>query len=110
MAPSTSRLFTPVQLGGRPVHRVALAPLTRLRNSEGTQIPQADLAPEYYAQRASSIEGNPGLLITEATFIAREAGGFVPSSLFPRSAFRLASLIQVEGLTSRPSPGIVRTP
>lgn len=43
------------------------APLTRLRAAEGSQAPRA-MAAEYYTQRSS-----PGtLLITEATFIAKE--------------------------------------
>jgi NADPH2 dehydrogenase len=71
-----SRLEQPVTLAaGSPyatkIHRVALAPLTRMRNTPGTQAP-TELAVEYYSQRASK----NGLLITEATFIAEEAGGF----------------------------------
>ncbi|KAL8280454.1 hypothetical protein RQP46_007102 [Phenoliferia psychrophenolica] len=68
---STSRVFEPVSLGGKKIHRVALAPLTRLRAIPDKQV-HTDLAATYYGQRAS--EG--GLLITEATFIAREAGGY----------------------------------
>lgn len=55
----------------RSIHRVALAPLTRMRNTPGGQAP-TDMAVEYYAQRAS--EG--GLLITEAAFISKAAGGY----------------------------------
>lgn len=51
-------------------HRVVLAPLTRFR-ANLSYVP-GDLITTYYAQRASV----PGtLLITEATFIALEAGG-----------------------------------
>lgn len=44
MAPSTPKLFTPVTLGGKNSiqlkHRVAMAPLTRLRTgAEGVQKP-----------------------------------------------------------------------
>ena len=49
-----------------------MAPLTRMRNQDGTQAPKTELAPEYYQQRASK----NGLLITEATFISEEAGGY----------------------------------
>lgn len=75
MISSSPRTFQPVSLGSKPIHRIALAPLTRLRNTPNVQVPQSHLAPEYYAQRASNIDGASGLLITEATFIAREAGG-----------------------------------
>lgn len=54
------------------IHRIAMAPLTRMRNADGTQAPKTELAPEYYQQRASK----NGLLITEATFISEEAGGY----------------------------------
>lgn len=50
-------------------HRVALAPLTRFRAPNHTV---GDLQATYYGQRASK----GGLLITEATFIAAEAGGY----------------------------------
>lgn len=48
-----------------------MAPLTRMRNAEDTQAP-TQMAVDYYSQRASK----GGLLITEATFIAEEAGGY----------------------------------
>ena len=68
----SSRVFTPISIGPKQIQqRIALAPLTRLRNESGTQVPTY-LAPIYYGQRASP----GGLLITEATFIAREAGGY----------------------------------
>ncbi|KAF5647139.1 NADPH2 dehydrogenase [Fusarium sp. NRRL 52700] len=67
----TTKLFTPVKVGKVELqHRVVLAPLTRRRADETTAVP-APYAPEYYAQRASS----GGLLISEGTFIAQEAGG-----------------------------------
>ncbi|KAF7792772.1 hypothetical protein EIP86_003870 [Pleurotus ostreatoroseus] len=67
-----SKLFTPVQVGKSSLrHRVVLAPLTRLR-ADGAHVP-TKLMIEYYTQRAST----PGtLLITEATFIAPQAGGY----------------------------------
>lgn len=52
-------------------HRIALAPLTRLRANKDHV--HGDLAVEYYSQRASV----PGtLLFTEATYIAAKAGGW----------------------------------
>ncbi|EEU34904.1 uncharacterized protein NECHADRAFT_39670 [Fusarium vanettenii 77-13-4] len=66
------RLFQPLAVG--PIttkHRIVMAPLTRFR-ADDNHVP-SDLAPEYYGQRASV----PGtLLISEATFISREAGGY----------------------------------
>lgn len=51
-------------------HRVAMAPLTRYR-ADDAHVP-TDMMLEYYSQRAST----PGtFLLTEATFIARKAGG-----------------------------------
>lgn len=51
-------------------HRIAMAPLTRFRANKDHV--HGDLALEYYTQRASV----PGtLVITEATYIAKEAGG-----------------------------------
>lgn len=67
-----SKLFQPYKLGNMELkHRIVQAPLTRYRaNKEHVH---GDLAVEYYAQRAST----PGtLLITEATFIAPDAGGY----------------------------------
>ncbi|KAK9686899.1 hypothetical protein K7432_014984 [Basidiobolus ranarum] len=65
------KLFEPIQLGQNKLeHRVVLAPLTRFRaNDEG--VPQ-DIAASYYEQRASK----GGLLITEATFISPDGGGY----------------------------------
>jgi NADPH2 dehydrogenase len=52
-------------------HRVVLAPLTRFRSSD-SHVP-LPMVTEYYVQRAST----PGtLLISEATLIAPEAGGY----------------------------------
>ncbi|KUI64898.1 Chanoclavine-I aldehyde reductase [Cytospora mali] len=70
---STSALFKPLRVGHCDLqNRVALAPLTRFRADEN-HVPMQPLVSEYYAQRASA----PGtLLITEATFIAPQAGGY----------------------------------
>ena len=69
MAPT---LFTPIKVGNCELaHRVAMAPLTRFRADKAHV--HGDLAVEYYAQRGST----PGtLLVTEATFISPEAGGY----------------------------------
>jgi NADPH2 dehydrogenase len=69
---SNSVLFEPLTVGDIKLsNRLALAPLTRFRNSD-SHAPQAPSA-EYYAQRASY----PGtLLISEATFIDAKAGSY----------------------------------
>ncbi|KAK0227617.1 FMN-linked oxidoreductase [Armillaria fumosa] len=70
MAP---KLFSPTNVGHLSLkHRIVLAPMTRLRASK-THVPNVEIMGEYYEQRAC----NPGtLLITEATLIAEQAGGF----------------------------------
>ncbi|KAI0342408.1 NADH:flavin oxidoreductase/NADH oxidase [Trametopsis cervina] len=72
MASTTPKLFTPLQVGDVTVqHRVVLAPLTRMRARKDHV--HNEMAVEYYKQRAAV----PGtMLITEATFIAPEAGGY----------------------------------
>ena len=64
-------LFQPIKVGEVTLaHRVALAPLTRVR-ADAAHV-HTDLGVEYYAQRASV----PGtLLITEATYISGQASG-----------------------------------
>ncbi|PSN67383.1 FMN-linked oxidoreductase [Corynespora cassiicola Philippines] len=69
---SDSKLFKPLKVGNVELkNRVAMAPLTRFRaDDDHVQLP---FVPEYYAQRASV----PGtLLVTEATFISPQAGGY----------------------------------
>ncbi|KZT25907.1 FMN-linked oxidoreductase [Neolentinus lepideus HHB14362 ss-1] len=68
----TPKLFQPKQIGAITLqHRIVLAPLTRNRANKAHV--HGPLAIEYYAQRAST----PGtLLVTEATFIAPQAGGY----------------------------------
>ncbi|KAG0692155.1 hypothetical protein DFH29DRAFT_567033 [Suillus ampliporus] len=72
MSSSTSALFSPIPVGNMNLqHRVVLAPLTRNRaHADHVPGPQA---PAYYSQRGS-IPGT--LLITEATFISQNAGGY----------------------------------
>lgn len=72
---ATTRLFTPLTLGGKknPLtlsHRVVMSPLTRLKaDAEGVP---TDMASTYYSQRAT--EG--GLIISEATDISPTAHGY----------------------------------
>ncbi|CAE6510641.1 unnamed protein product, partial [Rhizoctonia solani] len=72
MSVSSSKLFTPLRLGGITLaHRVVMAPLTRFRANDNHA--HTELGVQYYGQRA----GVPGtLLITEATAIAPEAAGY----------------------------------
>lgn len=69
---SAPKLFQPTKVGTSELrHRVAFAPSTRFRSDEA-HVP-VPLVAEYYEQRASV----PGtLLVTEATFIAPQAGGY----------------------------------
>ncbi|KAG9245949.1 hypothetical protein BJ878DRAFT_499073 [Calycina marina] len=66
-----TKLFTPLKIGNATLsNRVVMAPLTRFRGTDD-HVP-LPFVKEYYTQRASY----PGtLLITEATFIAPQAGG-----------------------------------
>lgn len=69
---ANSRLFKPIRVGDLQLkNRVAMAPLTRFR-ADDNHAPLPMVA-EYYAQRASV----PGtLLISEATLISHQAGGY----------------------------------
>ena len=71
-SPSIPKLFQPIRVGTANLqHRVVLAPMTRYRANP--QHVHGPLALEYYKQRTSV----PGTLaITEATFIAPQAGGY----------------------------------
>lgn len=68
---SDSKLFSPLRVGAMDLqHRIAMAPLTRLRADENHV--QQPLAIDYYAQRASV----PGtLIIAEATLISPAHAG-----------------------------------
>ncbi|TMW65297.1 hypothetical protein Poli38472_007939 [Pythium oligandrum] len=67
------KLFTPITLGGKsPIvlkHRVAMAPLTRLKT--GDDGVQPEIAVKYYEQRAT----DGGLIIAEATNISPQGRG-----------------------------------
>ena len=70
---SDAKLFTPIKVGDVTLeHRVVLAPLTRFR-ADDKHVPITKLVAEHYAQRAT-VRGT--LLISEATFIAQQAGGY----------------------------------
>lgn len=91
MALAGSKLFTPLQLGAITLsHRIIMAPMTRIRADEDGvhhevsgsipaffvilnlhSIHASQIAVEYYSQRAT----HGGLLISEGTFISKEAGG-----------------------------------
>ena len=68
------KLFQPIKVGDLTLaHRVVLAPLTRFRHTKFGHAALPNVK-EYYAQRGST----PGtLLISEATFIAPQAGGYI---------------------------------
>ncbi|KAF4040001.1 NADH:flavin oxidoreductase / NADH oxidase family [Phytophthora infestans] len=71
---TTPKLFTPLTLGGKKdpiqlLHRIVMAPLTRLRTEEHGV--QKDIGAQYYAQRTTP----GGLIIAEATNISPTARG-----------------------------------
>lgn len=69
---TTSKLFDTINVGRMHLsHRMAMAPMTRFR-ADNAYVP-LPMVKEYYEQRAAV----PGtLIITEATFISPQAGGF----------------------------------
>ncbi|GLC38568.1 hypothetical protein PLESTM_000748500 [Pleodorina starrii] len=70
---SGSPLITPVKVGDLQLsHRIAMSPMTRLRMTPGTELPN-DLVATHYEQRAS--EG--GLIITECAYVVPEGRGYV---------------------------------
>lgn len=69
----TGKLFQPLKLGAVTLsHRVAMAPLTRFR-ADKDNVPINPMVKEYYEQRAST---RGTLIITEATYISQQAGGY----------------------------------
>lgn len=67
----TAKLFTPLKAGALTLpNRVVMAPLTRNRARADGDVP-GDLAPLYYAQRASA-----GLIVTEATQVSPMGKGY----------------------------------
>lgn len=66
-----SKAFSPIKIGRNQLqHRIVLAPLTRFRAT--LEAVPTQLLVDYYSQRATP----GGLLVTEATFIHRMAGGY----------------------------------
>jgi N-ethylmaleimide reductase len=56
----SSKLFTPVTVGAVTLaNRVIMAPLTRMRSRDDTDVPVLPLMADYYRQRA-----NAGLIIS----------------------------------------------
>lgn len=69
-------LFDPITLGALELqNRIVMAPMTRSRADDNGV--QTDMAVEYYGQRASA-----GLIITEATQVAEEAGGLFTPGIY----------------------------
>ncbi len=69
---SSSKLFAPIRVGSAVLkHRIAMAPMTRLRNDD-QHVPM-DIVAEHFAQRGSA---SGTLLVTDATNIAQKAGGY----------------------------------
>ncbi|KAL3232600.1 NADPH dehydrogenase 2 [Nakaseomyces bracarensis] len=69
-----TNMFEPIKVGNIELsHRAVMGPLTRFRGKTPGNIPNAELAYEYYKQRAQ----RPGtLIVTEGTFISARAGGY----------------------------------
>jgi N-ethylmaleimide reductase len=77
----SASLFAPLPLGSLQLdHRVVMAPLTRMRAGPPGNVP-ADLNAEYYGQRAT----RGGLIIAEATQVAREGQGDPQTPAFIRT-------------------------
>ncbi|OKL55596.1 Chanoclavine-I aldehyde reductase [Talaromyces atroroseus] len=69
---TASQLFSPVKVGRMHLsHRIAMAPMTRFR-ADDSHVP-LPIVKDYYEQR-SAVPGT--LIITEATFVSPQAGGF----------------------------------
>ena len=69
---AVERLFQPIKLGSIELkQRIAMAPLTRFRVNDNHEV--LPMAAQYYGQRACV----PGtLLITEATLVSKQSGGY----------------------------------
>jgi len=69
---AAERLFQPIKLGSIELkQRIAMAPLTRFRVNDDHEV--LPMAAQYYGQRACV----PGtLLITEATLVSKQSGGY----------------------------------
>lgn len=69
-----TNLFKPIKIGNNELkHRVVMPPLTRMRAKYPGNVPNKDLAVEYYDQRSK----RPGtLIITEGSFPSAQSGGY----------------------------------
>jgi len=68
-----SQLFNPIQVGALSLkNRVIMAPLTRMRSQDESDVPVLPLMAEYYRQRA-----NAGLIISEASQISPQGKGYM---------------------------------
>ncbi|AAS54819.1 AGR329Cp [Eremothecium gossypii ATCC 10895] len=87
-------LFKPLKVGNTTIqHRIALAPLTRLRTTNPEHIP-TDIVREYYDQRSK----RPGtLVITEGTFPSASTAGMndVPGIWSAEQASEWAKIFKV---------------
>lgn len=69
-----TELFKSIKVGDMNLtQRVTLAPLTRMRALYPGNIPNTELTAEYYDQRSKH---ESTLIITEGTFISKQAGGY----------------------------------
>lgn len=69
----TSTLFSPVTVGALQLqNRIFMAPLTRMRSRDDTDVPVLPLMAEYYRQRA-----NAGLIISEASQVSPQGKGYM---------------------------------
>lgn len=69
----TSKLFSPITVGGLSLpNRIFMAPLTRMRSRDDTDVPVLPLMAEYYRQRA-----NAGLIISEASQVSPQGKGYM---------------------------------
>ena len=69
----SSKLFTPVNVGAVSLaNRIIMAPLTRMRSRDDTDVPVLPLMADYYRQRA-----NAGLIISEASQISPQGKGYM---------------------------------
>jgi len=72
MTANSSPLMQPFKLGDLALpNRVVMAPLTRNRATDGSEVP-GDLAATYYRQRASA-----GLIVSEGTQVSQQGQGYV---------------------------------
>jgi hypothetical protein len=68
-----SDIFSPIQVGALSLkNRIFMAPLTRMRSRDDSDVPVLPLMAEYYRQRA-----NAGLIISEASQISPQGKGYM---------------------------------